>query len=94
MLTKPAQPQLLAQVAPPPDDAIATFTRLIPDAPNDSVKGDLYSRLGEAYRLKGDFPRAINAMEQAAALLPDNAAVFTKLGAHLRCAGQLPAGPP
>ncbi len=91
MLTKPAAPQVLAQAAqPPPDEAIASLTRLIPDAPNDSVKGDLYSRLGEAYRLKGDFPRAINAMEQAAALLPDNAAVFTKLGLLYDAQGNFP----
>ena len=81
MLTKPAQPQLLAQVAPPPpDNAIANLTRLIANAPDNSAKGDLYSRLSEAYRLNGDFPSATNAMEQAAALLPNNAAVFTNLG--------------
>jgi beta-lactamase regulating signal transducer with metallopeptidase domain/Tfp pilus assembly protein PilF len=62
------------------DQAIATFTRLLPDAPDDRTKGDLWSRLGEAYRLKGDFPTAINVMEQAAALLPNDAAIHTNLG--------------
>src|SRR6202020_2698994 len=56
MLPKPAPQQLLAQTTPPPpsDDAIATFNRLILDAPNARTKGDLYLKLGEAYRSKGD----------------------------------------
>jgi beta-lactamase regulating signal transducer with metallopeptidase domain/Flp pilus assembly protein TadD len=110
MLTKPVQPQILAQAAPPApapfveqrnvgatqladrhfDEAIATFTRLIPDAPNNRTKGDLWSHLSEAYRLKGDFPSAINAMEQAAALLPDNAAVFSNLGLLYDAQGNFP----
>ena len=72
------------------DEAIATFTRLIAVAPDNRTKGDLYSHVGEAYRLKGDFPAAINAMEQAAALLPDSAAVFTNLGLLYDAQGKFP----
>jgi beta-lactamase regulating signal transducer with metallopeptidase domain/Tfp pilus assembly protein PilF len=61
------------------DEAIATFTRLIPDATDKRTKGDLYARLGEACASKGDFPAAINAMEQAVALLPANTAAITRL---------------
>ena len=72
------------------DDAIATFSRLLADAPDDRTKADLWSRLGEAYRYKGDFASAINAMEQAAALLPDSAAVFTNLALLYDVQGNLP----
>lgn len=72
------------------DEAIGTFTRLLPEAPDDSTKGNLLSQIGEAYRYKGDFASAVNAMEQAAALLPNNAAVFTNLGLLYDAQGKLP----
>ncbi len=72
------------------DQAIATFTRLVAEAPDDRTKGDLWSHIGEAYRYKGDFASAINAMEQAAALLPDSAAVFTNLGLLYDAQGKFP----
>jgi beta-lactamase regulating signal transducer with metallopeptidase domain/Tfp pilus assembly protein PilF len=81
LLTKPVPPQVLAQATPlPPDDAIATLNRRLRDATDNATRVDLYVTMGETYRQKGDFNSAINAMEQAAALAPDNASVFTELG--------------
>jgi len=62
------------------DDAIATYQGIMSDAPDDRTKSDLWSRIGEAYRYKGDFAHGIQAMERADTLLPDNTAIATNLG--------------
>ncbi len=61
------------------DDAIAILQSLIAASPDDATRGDVWSRIGEAYRYKGDFASAIQAMENAAKLLPNSASVNTNL---------------
>ncbi len=62
------------------DAAIATYQALIGNSGVDMKnKGDLWSRIGEAYRYKGDYPKSIEFMELAAKALPDNAAIATNL---------------
>jgi tetratricopeptide (TPR) repeat protein len=61
------------------DAAIETYSALLAKTNDQRLKGDLSSRLGEAYRYKGDFQKAIDNMEVAMKYLPDNAAIATNL---------------
>ncbi len=61
------------------DDAIATFLGLVPLVP-DRGKGDLWAHIGEAYRMKGDYPNSIQAFEKAYALAPNDSRVASNLG--------------
>ena len=63
------------------DAAIGTYSALLAKTNDPRLKGDLSSRLGEAYRYKGDFQKAIDNMEVAMKFLPDNAAIATNLRA-------------
>ena len=62
------------------DQAIATYQSIMPEAPDDKSKGLLWSHIGECYRYKGNFADSIHAVEQAAALLPNDAAIASSLG--------------
>lgn len=55
------------------DDAIATFRRIMPDAPDNRARGGLWASISAAYSLKGDAAGSIQAMEHAVALLPNDA---------------------
>jgi len=62
------------------DAAIATYSSLVNNSATDmKQKGDLWSRIGEAYRYKGDFPKSIEFMELATKALPENASIATNL---------------
>lgn len=61
------------------DAAIATYQGLLSSTTDMKLKGDLWSHIGVSYRYKGDFPKSIEFMEQAAKALPDNAALATDL---------------
>jgi tetratricopeptide (TPR) repeat protein len=61
------------------DAAITTFQSLINGTTDMKMKGDLWSRIGEAYRYKGDFPKSVQFMELATKALPDNASIATNL---------------
>jgi tetratricopeptide (TPR) repeat protein len=52
------------------------------------VQGDLYLRIGETYRRKGDFTSAIVALQKARAILPDNGVVLSTLALVLDSAGR------
>ena len=79
-------PRVLAQSTPP---ATAPFVeQRNAGTKEDRARGELYLQIGQMHRSKGDYPAAINAMEQAAALLPDDRGVMSPPA--LRCAGQLP----
>lgn len=71
------------------DLAIAEF-QVVLDYVDHNSKGaaDLYFRLGDAYRLKGDFDFAISVLRQAQALQPDNPAIPKLLAFTLESAGQ------
>jgi tetratricopeptide (TPR) repeat protein len=57
---------------------------------NSKTRGDLYLRIGETYRRKGDLANAITALQQARQLLPDNAIVLSTLALVLDTAGRWP----
>ena len=61
------------------DDAIATLRGILPEAMDDGVRGDIWSKIGEAYRYKGDLGGSIQAMEQAVILLPNSGPAVTNL---------------
>ena len=71
------------------DLAIATFQKLLDQMEKGSAsQGDLYVRLGETYRRKGDNPAAIQALEKARQTLPNNALVSGALAMALDSAGR------
>ena len=72
------------------DAAIATYQALLNGTNDMKLKGDLWSRIGESYRYKGDFPKSIEFMEQATKAMPDNAAVATNLALLYDSTGDLP----
>jgi Flp pilus assembly protein TadD len=51
-------------------------------------RGELYLRLGDTYRLKGDLANAVTALEQARKLAPENPAVLGTLALALDTAGR------
>jgi tetratricopeptide (TPR) repeat protein len=61
------------------DPAIATYSGLINGTNDMKLKGDLWSRIGECYRFKGDYDKSIQFMELSSKALPDNAAIATNL---------------
>ncbi len=73
------------------DPAIATYTALADGVSDLKIKGDLWSRIGESYRYKGDFPKSIEFMEKAAKALPDNAAIATNLALLYEATQNLPS---
>jgi tetratricopeptide (TPR) repeat protein len=72
------------------DASIATYQGLLNGTTDMRIKGDLWSRIGESYRFKGDFPKSIEFMEQATKALPDNAAIATNLALLYDAANDLP----
>jgi tetratricopeptide (TPR) repeat protein len=72
------------------DASIATYQGLLNSTTDMRLKGDLWSRIGESYRYKGDFPKSIEFMEQATKALPDNAAIATNLALLYDAANDLP----
>jgi len=62
------------------DMAIATFEKVLARTDKGSkAQGDIYLRLGETYRRKGDLSNAIQELQQARTTLPDNTVVLTTL---------------
>jgi len=62
------------------DFAIQTFNKILGQVDQPSKKGDVYLRLGETYRRKGDANGAIQALQKARESLPDNIVVLSTLG--------------
>jgi tetratricopeptide (TPR) repeat protein len=72
------------------DFAIQTYDRILAQ-PNKSLKpGDIYLRIGETYRRKGDANNAIKALQKARETLPDNPFVLATLGLVLDGASRKP----
>ena len=60
------------------DEAIAAFQALIPDVKDPEPAGDLFLRIGETYRRKGNLAEAVTALRRSAELRPgDERAVST-----------------
>jgi tetratricopeptide (TPR) repeat protein len=71
------------------DVAISYFEKVAAALPKGSTaQGDLYLRIGETYRRKGDFTSSIVALQKSRAILPDNAVVLSTLALVLEVAGR------
>ena len=73
------------------DTAIAKFQKVLDGLDADSpAAGDLYLRLGEANRRKGDLEAAIGSLSRANELLPGNPTVIGTLALALEASGNRP----
>jgi tetratricopeptide (TPR) repeat protein len=71
------------------DEAISYFDKVSASLPKGSkAQGDIFLRIGETYRRKGDLASSITALQQARAILPDNGVVLGTLGLVLDSAGR------
>jgi len=71
------------------DLAIATFNKVLEGTGKGSrAQGDIYLRLGETYRRKGDLGSAIQALQKAREALPDNILVLSTLALVLDAASR------
>jgi len=73
------------------DMAVATFQKVLGALDKGSkAQGDMYLRIGETYRRKGDWNSAIQALQKSRETLPDNVTVLSTLGLVLDTAGRRP----
>ena len=71
------------------DLAISEFQNVINTLEKDSKAiGELYLRIGETCRRKGDYNAAIQALQKARAVMPDNTVVLATLALTLDTAGR------
>jgi beta-lactamase regulating signal transducer with metallopeptidase domain/Flp pilus assembly protein TadD len=71
------------------DQAVNTFQNLLNRMNQGSnERGDIYFLMGEAYRRKGDSTSAIQTLEKARELMPDNRAALIALAVALESAGR------
>jgi tetratricopeptide (TPR) repeat protein len=69
------------------DAAVSYFQKVAASLPKGSkALGDLYSRIGEAYRRKGDLTNAIAALQKAREIIPENGVVLGTLALVLESA--------
>jgi tetratricopeptide (TPR) repeat protein len=61
------------------DLAIQTFNGLLSRMDKGRAQGDIYMRIGETYRRKGDPNSAVQALQKARETLPDNIVVLSTL---------------
>ena len=72
------------------DFAIQTFTRVLNQTEKGREQGDIYLRIGETYRRKGDLASSIQALQKARETLPDNITVLSTLALVLDSASRKP----
>ena len=73
------------------DLAIGYFQRVLSGLDKTTkARGDIYMRIGETYRRKGDLQDSISALEDARKFLPDNTVILSTLGLVLDSAGKWP----
>lgn len=73
------------------DFAIQTFQKVIPQmTPKTKEVGDIYLRIGETYRRKGDAAGAVQALQKARETLPDNIVVLSTLALVLDSSNRKP----
>jgi tetratricopeptide (TPR) repeat protein len=61
------------------DGSIATFQAEVARTKDNREKADLWARIGQSYRFRGDTQKAVDAFEQARQLNPENSAISTTL---------------
>ena len=62
------------------DAAIDTYRTLILKLTDPRAKAEIWTRIGDVYRLKGDVLISIKALEQALSLVPGNSSILTNIG--------------
>ena len=72
------------------DYAVQTYNRILGQMDKSAKPGEVYLRIGEAYRRKGDANAAIQALQKARETLPDNILVLYTLGLVLDGAQRKP----
>jgi tetratricopeptide (TPR) repeat protein len=72
------------------DFAVQTYNRGLSQIEKGGRQGDIYLRIGETYRLKGDTNGAIQALQKARETLPDNIEVLSALAVVLDAAQRKP----
>jgi tetratricopeptide (TPR) repeat protein len=71
------------------DGAISDFQKVLASFPKGSKQqGDIYLRIGETYRRKGDLTNSIVALQKAREILPNNGVVLSTLALVLDTAGR------
>jgi tetratricopeptide (TPR) repeat protein len=71
------------------DLAISYFEKVAAATQKGSkAQGDIYLRIGESYRRKGDLTNSIIALQRSREILPDNGVVLSTLGLVLDAAGR------
>jgi tetratricopeptide (TPR) repeat protein len=61
------------------DEAIATYQSVMGKTKDPRIQSDLWGRVSQAHRFKGDFQHAIEALEKARQGVPDNTNILTTL---------------
>ncbi len=73
------------------DDAIGYYQRVLDGLDkNSATRGEVYLRMGDVYRLKGDDNNAIAALQKARTALPENENVLLSLALTLDKSGRRP----
>jgi tetratricopeptide (TPR) repeat protein len=73
------------------DLALGYFQRVLNGLDKTTkARGDIYMRIGETYRRKGDLQDSISALENARKFLPDNIVILSTLALVLDSAGKWP----
>ncbi|MEO8597007.1 MAG: tetratricopeptide repeat protein [Candidatus Solibacter sp.] len=72
------------------DFAIQTYNKVLGQMDKDAKQGEIYLRLGETYRRKGDINGAIQALQKARETMPENVVVLSTLGLVLDGAQRRP----
>lgn len=61
------------------DNSIATFQNLIGKTPDKRAQADLWGRIAQSYRYKGDTQKSIDSLEKSKQLTPDSPPIMTNL---------------
>jgi tetratricopeptide (TPR) repeat protein len=72
------------------DFAVQTYNRILAQMDKSAKPGDIYLRIGETYRRKGDSNSAIQALQKARETLPNNIFVLSTLALVLDGASRKP----
>jgi Flp pilus assembly protein TadD len=73
------------------DLAVQTFNKVLAGLDKGSkAQGDIYLRIGETYRRKGDLNSSVQALQKARETMPDNIVVLSTLALVLDGAGRRP----
>jgi tetratricopeptide (TPR) repeat protein len=71
------------------DEALTAFNQILNALDkNSKQRGDIYLRIGETYRRKGDDAGAVSVLQKAREVLPDNITVLSTLALTLDHAGR------